>query len=113
MVHQISFHADVAGEHVSEKLFRESRFTLQQAEHHSLFDTNDGAGLKCARSGNAKRLSGKRAFAEEAFLWKVGDDGFLAARRHDGELHLASLDVKDCIGRIALRKDGVISLVCA
>ena len=39
-----------------EKLLGESRFTLEQAEHDCLFDTNDGAGLKCARGGNAKQL---------------------------------------------------------
>ena len=63
-------------------------------------------------SGYTKRLAGQSTFTENSSP-KIGHDGFLAARRHHGEFHLGQLDVKDCIGRVALRKDSIIDLVFA
>ena len=113
MIDQISFHADVAGEHVREELLGKLRLTMEQVQHGSLFDANDGAGLKRDCGGNAKRLACQGAFTEEAGLWKVGDYGFFAAHRCDGKLHLATLNVEHCIGRIALRKNGFAGQVFA
>jgi len=59
------------------------------------------------------RLARQGGFAEEARLWKVGDYGFPAARRYDGEIYLATLDVEDRIGRVALREDGFAGQVFA
>jgi hypothetical protein len=113
VIQQISFHSGVAGEHVCQKCPGKLWFTVEQIKHDSLFDSHDGAGLKRARSGNTQLLVGNRALPEKTLFSETGDNGFLAARRYNGKLHLAGLDVKDCIGQVTLRKDRVISLVFA
>ena len=105
MIDQISLHADIAGEQVLAEILGELPLTVEQAQHGRVFDANDRAGLKSARRGNAKRLARQGAFAEKASLGKVGDDGFLAPHRYDGEIYLATLDVEDCIRGVALRED--------
>jgi hypothetical protein len=77
------------------------------------FDANDRAGFKRVCRGNAMRFARQGGFTEKAGRGKVGDDGFLAAHRYDGELDLAALDVENCIGRVALRKDGFSGQVFA
>jgi hypothetical protein len=113
MIDQISLHADVAGEQMLLEMLGELLLTLEQAQHGRLFDANDRAGLKCARRGNAIRLTRQGSFTEKAGLWKVGDYGFLAAHRYDGEIDLATLDVEDCIGQVALQEDGFTGQVFA
>ena len=95
------------------EILGELRLSLEQASHGRVFDANDHAGLKSACRGNAMRLARQGGFTEEASLWKVGDYGFLAAHRYDGEIYLAALDVEDCIGRVALREDGFTGQVFA
>ena len=102
MIDQVSLHAFVAGEEMREELLGELRLTMEQILHDRLFDANDSAGLKCARRETAKRLTCKGGFTEKASRRKVGDCGFLAAHRYDGELYSATLDVENCIGLVAL-----------
>src|ERR1039457_4858067 len=106
MIDQISLQALIAGKQVFEELLGELWLTMEQFQHERLFDANDCAGLKCVRRGSAKRLSCQGGFTEKASCRKVGDYGFLAVHRYDGELYLAILDVENRIGRVALRKDG-------
>ena len=113
MIDQIGLHAVVAGEQVREKVLGELRLTMEQVLHDRLFDANDRAGFKCVCGGNAQQLASQGGFTEEAGRRKMGDYGFLAARRYDGELDLAALDVEDRIGRVALRKDGFTGQVFA
>jgi hypothetical protein len=43
----------------------------------------------------------------------VGDYGFLTAHRYDGELYPATLDVKNCVRLVTLRKDGITGEIFA
>ena len=49
----------------------------------------------------------KRTLAEEVSLTQYSDGCFLAGLRDHGEFHFARLDIKDRIGGIPLREDGL------
>jgi len=102
MIDEISFHADVACKQVREELLSELRFTMKQALHHGFFDANDAARFNCVRRGDANLLTCQASFTKEAGYRKMCNNSFLATHRYDGELYLATLDVKYSIGLVAL-----------
>ena len=56
-------------------------------------------------------MTRQTAFAKEGAGFQDGDDGQLAARGNDAELHFALADVEQSIGGIGLRKNGRASSV--
>jgi hypothetical protein len=60
------------------------------------------------RGRHLPRLGRHAAFAQEVALRQDRNHRFLALLRHDRQLHLAGLDVEDCIRRVPLRENGFV-----
>ena len=107
MIYKVGFHADVPRKKIGQKLFGKHRLSMEQFDHHALFDANNRALLIGASRGHTDRLPRQTALAEETGLRQNGNYCFFAALRYDCELHLTALDVEDRIRNIPLIKDAL------
>src|SRR5580692_2581412 len=74
--------------------------------HHRGFLQPHNRGVRQSGSrGHTLQLGRQAAFTEEVACAEYCDDGLFAGLRHDGNLDLAFLDMKDRVGRIALREN--------
>src|SRR5690349_23271072 len=87
------------------KHFGEGRLVMEHADEGFLFNPHDLAFADGCCRCDAPRLSGQTCLADEFVFSKNCDDGFLALLGDDRDLDLASLDVKNRIGGIALAEE--------
>src|SRR5208282_5479468 len=108
---QVRFHAEAAGERISEELPGELRIAAKQVHHGLFFYAHNGAVQERARRGAVDCLTSQAIFPEEAALGKNGEDRLLAVIRLNGEPDLARLDVEHRIRRLSLREDWLIGRI--
>ncbi|MGA8342000.1 MAG: hypothetical protein WB781_08690, partial [Candidatus Sulfotelmatobacter sp.] len=102
---QILFVSDVPGQQICHKHVGKRVFPVKNVHHGLLIDSHHRAIGDCGCGAQAARLPCKATFSEEIALVQNADCGFLPGLRHNGELYLSCLYIKNSIGRVALNKD--------
>jgi len=91
------------------RTYRKTRvFSVKHFCHGLLVDFHHGAIGHCGCGAQAERLPRKATFSEEIALVQNADCGFLPDLRHNGELYLSCLYIKNSIGRVALSKERLL-----
>jgi len=83
MIDKISFHTNIAGEKMCQKLFGELWLAMQKILHDLFFDTHNAAGLNGVRGRSAKLLTCQGGFTKKAGCRKMCNNSFLAAHGHN------------------------------
>src|SRR5579872_825244 len=108
LVNQILFVPDVPGQQISDEHIGQSVFSMESLHHRFLLNAQKLAIGYCRCSSHAERLTCEATFAKKVPLAQDANGCFLSIVGHDRYLHLAALDIKQCVSRIPLREDGLL-----
>jgi hypothetical protein len=102
LIHEVCFDANGPANEMGNEHLGERRFLLDHADNSRSFQSDDDGFHHRRDRRYSQSLSGQTSFTEEVVRSKNCDDRFLALVRSDGDLHLAFLDIEDCIRRVSL-----------
>src|ERR1700730_1065658 len=108
LIKQILFVSDVPCQQKCHEHFGKRMFPVKHFHHGLLIDSHHRAIGHCGCGAQAERLPYKATIFEKITLVQNAYCGFLPPPRHNGELHLSFLYVKNSIGRVALNKDPLL-----